>query len=358
MARLFFLSKRRPQQRCLLERPYGRFYHIPNELAKLGHDVHVLLIGHAGNLPETLVRNSVTWHTVDLNLNPLNLIAYCRKKAETIEPDWIIGLSDAWVGWLAGQVSSALDIKLAIDAYDDYEAYMPWNLPLHWLWRKAIGKADLCTAAGPQLAELLNVSRRGKSHTAIIPMAADPEFKPMLKVNCRKELGLPEIAPIIGYAGGWATNRGTENLIKAFRIVRQCQPDALLALTGNPPKHLLSETGVISLGYLQDKQMPVFINALDVSTVITANTRFGRHSYPVKLCEAMACEVPVVATATLPVKWMLNNASSHLLPVGDIASFANAILRQLQTPDTNYPTLNHWSLAAAHFNTLLQRDLR
>ena len=39
---------------------------------------------------------------------------------------------------------------------------------------------------------------------------------------------------------------------------------------------------------------------------------FGRYSYPVKLYEAMACGIPVLATATEPSKWILQNQAMFL----------------------------------------------
>lgn len=353
MARLFFISKRRPQQRCLLERPYGRFHHIPVELAKLGHEVHVLLIGHTGDTPCKIQAKGVIWHVLDLRASPLTLLGDCIKIAKSCNPDWIYGVSDAWVGCLAKHIAGKIGSKLAIDAYDDFESYMPWNFPLHWLWRRAIRGADVCTAAGPQLSKLMDESRTGKSRTEIIPMAADPEFIPMIKSECRAALNLPETAQIIGYAGSWASNRGTDMLLNVFRILRKFQPNIILALTGKPPEHMRRETGVVVLGYLQDFEMPIFINALDVSTVITANTRFGRGSYPVKLCEAMACNIPLVATATDAVKWMLSDAAIHLSPVGDARAFAEAVLKQLHTPKLLYPTPNTWKSVTSKLNEIL-----
>ena len=46
---ILFLSKRRPQNKDLILRPYGRFYYLPKILAERGHNVHVLLLDYKKN---------------------------------------------------------------------------------------------------------------------------------------------------------------------------------------------------------------------------------------------------------------------------------------------------------------------
>lgn len=357
--RLLFLSKRHPQQRDLIERPYGRFHHIPAALAALGHEVQVLLCSHR-RLPSTHTRFAgVDWLCEDVrSLGSAVLYRRLIRYAHAFRPDWVIGMSDTYYGWLARRLASATNAPFAVDAYDNYEAYMPWNLPLHALWRRSIHAADLVIAAGPQLAQRLQSHRRGGSPVEIIPMAADPEFKPLDKQACRLALGLPANARFIGYVGSWARNRGTTMLIDAFRRARAAQPNLQLLLSGKPPREVLSEAGVIGTGYVADAQLPALINALDVACVITADTSFGRYSYPAKLCEAMACGVPVVATATEPVRWMLGDRSNHLAPPGDAASFTERILDLLATPRAEYGPRLTWSDHARWLDYLLSNTGR
>jgi len=352
--RVLFLSKRHPQQRDLIERPYGRFFHLPTALAAMGHDVRVLLCSHHRMAAATLERDGVRWSSHDvLALGPRRLMAMLAQEAEIFRPDWTVGCSDAWYGWLAQVLVERAGGRLAIDAYDNYEAYMRWNLPLHWKWRRSVRAADLVTAAGPQLAERLQSHRRGGRAVEILPMAADPGFVPMDRATCRGRLGLPQDAPLIGYSGGWAGNRGTHVLLECFARVRETRPDARLVLSGRPPPEACAAAGVIALGYLDDAQLPVLLNALDVSCTITADTAFGRYSYPAKLCEAMACKIPVVATATGPVRWMLRDDLRFLAAVGSADSIAQRMLARLETGHVDYGSLPSWADVARHLEQLL-----
>lgn len=352
--RLLFISKRRPQQRDLLERPYGRFFHLPRVLAELGHDVHVVLCSHQ-NLPDTTrIAAGVQWASHDVRtLGPLGIWRKLASYADQLKPDWVIGCSDIWFGLMAKQLAKRTRARLALDAYDNFEAYMPWNIPLHAMWRRAIRSADLVTAAGPQLAELLQSYRRDGLPAQVVPMAADPEFVHRDQRLSRLELGLPIDAPLIGYVGSWAKNRGTDVLVESFRNIRKQQTQARLVLSGKPPTHVQGEPGVIATGYLADEHLPVLINALDVACVITANTSFGRYSYPAKLCEAMACSTPVIATSTEPVSWMLGDRSEHLSPVGDVQALAERTLKLLHTRDSSYGVLPSWESSGGTWHRLL-----
>jgi glycosyltransferase involved in cell wall biosynthesis len=357
--KILFVGKRHPQQRDLIERPYGRFHHLPAGLADLGHEVRVLLVSHR-RLPSVQVHMAgVDWIGEDVrSLGPRFLYRRLIEQARSFRPDWVVGMSDAWYGWLARRLAAAAGARLAIDAYDNYEAYMPWNLPLHWAWRRAVRAADLVTAAGPQLAARLQSHRRDGRRVEVIPMAADPSFRPLEKAASREALGLPENAPLAGYLGSWARNRGTDLLLEAFRIARAALPELRLVLSGKPPTEILTEPGVLGVGYVADAQLPALLNALDVACVITADTRFGRYSYPAKLCEAMACGVPVVATATEPVRWMLDNRADHLVELGNAPAFAERMLGLLVEQRVDHGKYLGWKAPVLRLHGLLTEHRR
>jgi glycosyltransferase involved in cell wall biosynthesis len=353
--RLLFVCKRHPQQRDLLERPYGRFHHLPAQLAARGHEVRVFACSHHRLPSTTLERDGVRWTSHDvLALGPRRLVAAAGAEAVAFQPDWVIGCSDAWYGWLARALAGRTGARLGVDAYDNYEAYMPWNFPLHWKWRRAVRAADLVTAAGPQLAALLQGHRRGGTPAQVLPMTADPEFKVRDRADCRRTLGLPEDAPLLGYVGSWTQSRGSPLIVEAFERVRARRPEARLVLSGRAaPAAVLALPHVIGLGSLPDEHVPLLVSALDVACVVTADTAFGRYSYPAKLCEAMASRVPVVATATPALRWMLDDREAHLAPLGDADAFAARALALLEAPRADYPPLPDWAALAGRFEAML-----
>ncbi len=354
MSKILFICKRRPQQRDLISRPYGRFYNLPLELAKLGNKVTVILIDFHNT--DTLYNNvdGIDWISLDIKkLGIFNFFKQLNHEAKIISPDWIFGLSDSWTGWLAHNLCKTLKCKLAIDAYDNYESYMPWNKPLHWLWRRAIKAADLVTAAGPQLANLLGKYRGNSRAPEIIPMCADNAFEPMDKSLARSRFNLPLDCPIIGYYGGWAQRRGTENILAIFNQIKLAIPNVKLVLSGNPPKSIKHQPGVICLGYIDDELLPYLVNAIDVACIITRNSSFGKFSYPAKLCEAIACKTPVVATATEPVAWMLGNNQNYLVSVNNPTEFSALALKNINLGKVDYVVGESWKSSAKKLDCLI-----
>ena len=351
--RLWFVGKRCPQGRDLISRPYGRFHYLPRWLGKLGHTVEVALISHQGQQAQTLMADDVCWAANDLlTLGPLGIPRWLRQRASDFQPDWVIGVSDAWTGCLAAHVAADLHVPLALDAYDNFEAYMPWNLPLRWMWRRALRKADLVTAAGPQLAALLE--RSHARTVAVLPMAPDPAFFPRPRQVCREQLSLPQDARLIGYFGAWA-KRGIDQLLDAFALARASHPELQLVVSGNPPRAATARPGILRLGYIADELMPLAINACDVVSITSADTAFGRYSYPAKLYEALACEVKVVATRTEPIAWILSNRSAALAAPHDLQALVKGMMDDTAHRDASGP-LQSWEEIAVEYADRLVAD--
>jgi glycosyltransferase involved in cell wall biosynthesis len=231
---------------------------------------------------------------------------------------------------------------------------MAWNWPLHQLWRSALAQADLVTAAGPQLAQLLGKHRTQRAPPQVLPMAADPIFAPRDKAVSRAELGLPAEGRWLGYSGGWGKSRGTEVIAAAHQRARESDPDLGLLLTGRPPAEVLALPGVRALGYIDDALLPAYVSALDAPLVVTAHTGFGDFSYPAKLCEAMACARPVAATATAPVRWMLGEHTRFLAPVGQVEALAKIAGESAALGRFDYGALPTWKHGAALLDGWLQ----
>ena len=356
--RLVFICKRSPQQRDLLTRPYGRFHYLPAHLAQAGHEVKVFLISHRGLDSSRSIVDGIEYSCLDLRrLGPFEVLRSIGTESAPFRPDWVVGFSDTYLGWLAACVARKTVARLAVDAYDNYESYMPWNLPLRYFWRRTVEQADLVTAAGPELAELLQESRSGKSPVQIVPMSADPSFVPMDLAECRTQFGLPIGSPLIGYFGGWGESRGTEVLIDAFAKLRLHVPDAMLVLSGRPPADVTSLPGVRALGYVEDNEIPVLTNAVDVACVICADTAFGRFSYPSKLCEAIACGTTVVGSSTGPISWMLDHDPRYLVRLGDSAELARKIEDALAAGRPDYPDRKTWAEVALLYGNMLSDNL-
>lgn len=352
--KLLFLCKRRPQGRDLLTRPYGRFFHLPHELSLKGHESYLLLLNYRNEPAESMDNQGITWISESIvPLSPLQYYDRARKLIEFIKPDWIVGFSDTYFGILAEHLGRKFGIKSLIDAYDNYESYLPWCAPLHFLWRRVLSQATAVTAAGPQLAELLQKSRPGRP-VFIVPMAADvPGFMPLDQEACRHELNLSLENKIIGYCGSLYRNRGIQTLFDAHDILKSTDRNIDLILTGRKEKGVSLPSSVKWLGYLDDDKISVFLNSLDVATVINRVSRFGKYSYPVKLYEAMRCQIPVIATNTPSVNWILKSDKRFLARPDDPYDLADKISKASTLGRIDYGKQTSWKQSCEAFEDVL-----
>lgn len=361
--RLLFLCKRRPQGKDLITRPYGRFFYLPYHLAQQGHEVTILLLGYDDEFPQHYSKYGIEWYTE--SLRPLSrtggLRAYLKRATSLIEkhpPDWLIGFSDTWYGIIAVHLGAKYNIKTLIDAYDNYESYMPWAKPLHWIWRSTLGRATALSAAGPQLIELMSRNRSGEGQlVGVVPMAADPAFQPLHDTDLRDRLELPQGVPLLGYCGTFYRSRGIEVLFRALELLLVWAPEVKLVVSGRIEQGLeIPESirhAVMLLGYLPDEQIPELINTLDVLLVINRASAFGNYSYPVKLYEAMQCCKPVIATDVGGTGWILKDHPECLVGEEDPEELARRLLDALSWKTKEYASSRDWSYSANVLHDLL-----
>ena len=176
-------------------------------------------------------------------------------------------------------------------------------------------------------------------------MAVDPiGYRPLDRKECRRVLGLPEDVRLIGYLGSLHPNRGPELLFSAYRqLANRLGPAPVqLLLSGRRSPRVQVPADVHWLGYLPQAQMPLLHNALDLLVVVNRDSKFGRYSYPIKLYEAMACGVPVVATDTPATRWILGDHPELLASPGSASALAVRIAAALELGRIDYGPQPTW----------------
>jgi len=340
--------------RDLVARPYGRFFYLPHYLAERGHEVCSLLLDYKPAASLDTRQHGIRWVCESLAYRgPGKYLGKLKQLIHETGPDWIIGFSDTYFGILAERFARKSGIRCCIDAYDNYESYIPWMKPLHLLWRRALSGADLVTAVGPDLADYLSMQRPGRP-AVVIPMAADPVgFRPMDRIECRRRMNLPPGRKFVGYCGALHKNRGIEVLFQAFDLLHHRDPEVSLLLSGRSWKNVPLPGSACSLGYVQDDLMTTLLNCMDVLTVINRATVFGNYSYPVKLYEAMCCQIPVVATETPATRWILRDYPEFLVPPAQPDVLCDRIEQNLKAGRVDYGHIPDWNSACGSFEKAL-----
>ena len=156
------------------------------------------------------------------------------------------------------------------------------------------------------------------------------------KAAAKAALGLPSDKTVIGAVGSLCAEKGHEHLIRAFASIRDRLPDASLLLVGSGPDEKLLARLAQALGcgervhfVAERADIAECVHAMDVFAFPSLSEGFG-----LALAEAMACGVPVVASAVGGVPELVTDGLSGLLvPAGSSEALAGAILRLIENPD-------------------------
>jgi glycosyltransferase involved in cell wall biosynthesis len=152
----------------------------------------------------------------------------------------------------------------------------------------------------------------------------------------RRSLGIPADAVVVGNVARLHPVKNHDLLVAAFERVLKQIPDAHLLLVGDGQlrHHIESAIGAMHLGGrvcitgLVPSTQP-YLNEMDVFALSS-----HIEGTSISLLEAMACEVPVVATAVGGNPRLLRDGDLGLLtPAGDADAFAAAITTVVHDPD-------------------------
>jgi glycosyltransferase involved in cell wall biosynthesis len=306
----------------------------------------MILVDYESGSERSALVDGVHLTSVGLRQNPIGFYRRLVHLTQGVGPDWVVGFSDIWYGIIADHLARSSNARCAIDAYDNYESYIPWAFPAHALWRRAIARADLVTAAGfPLLRHMTRFGCRGR--VAVIPMAADSIFFPRDRTACRLALGLPARGTLIGYAGSLHASRDTKLLQELMRDFESRMPEARFVLCGRQLQALRLPANAMHLGYLPDDQVPLLPNAMDAMLSMNRASKFGDHSYPIKVYESVACGVGCVAARTPATQWMASGVVMGLYTPGNLAELRQSLLDVLNSRSLPHMQSQNWADAGA-----------
>jgi glycosyltransferase involved in cell wall biosynthesis len=135
--------------------------------------------------------------------------------------------------------------------------------------------------------------------------------------------------------------------------LRKKSKDTILVISGRIEEGIDIPEGVIYVGYIEDEEIPVLINCFDCAVVMNKNSKFGNYSYPIKLYEAMACEIPLVVSKTESTAWIMKEYESVLVEPGDIEELSAAINKSISLGRVQYGPTVSWQDNAKKIEAVL-----
>jgi len=357
---ILVLCKRRYTNRDLIGERYGRLYHLPAELAARGHRVDVLCLDYPWNKRTKRDRDEegVAWHSHAFPWGALSFSGRAVRMGRRMQANLVLGMADSIYGVWAESVARKLGCSYAFDLYDNFETFTNIKLPgMSAKYRSALQNASVLSCVSDHLKDYIKDRYSPSGGLVTVPNYVDGTvFRPLNKQECREALGLPQQVPLVGFFGAIDHDRGINELFRGWEEVREKRPDAWLILAGKVGSNVRlpgTESQVRYLGLLPFDRMPACINACDVVTVFNIDSPFGRHCFPQKLCEYMACGVPIVATDVGAVSEFLRSWPCCKYAQGRTEQFAERTLAFINGLKVDYGRVPTWSDVVVSWEELL-----
>jgi glycosyltransferase involved in cell wall biosynthesis len=223
--------------------------------------------------------------------------------------------------------------------------YVVWSQGHIPLGRKCVTTivlrdADAVIALSDHMKEELQ--RMWPRDISIIPNGIDLQrFETVSQEAARSRLGIGADERIVLYVGRLDSVKGLPYLVEAINLVKQREPRAHLVLVGDGPEREKLELLVDSLGVskyvrfvgrVEPEGVPVYLAAGDVFVLPSVREGFG-----IVILEAMAAELPIVATNVGGIPSIIENETNgFLVEPQDAAQIADKVSLILNSPQMKF----------------------
>jgi glycosyltransferase involved in cell wall biosynthesis len=193
--------------------------------------------------------------------------------------------------------------------------------------------------------KIIAVSNATKKY--VLSLGADPaktmvlhngvdlnRFKPQPETQAamRRKLDLPSDASVALTVRRLVYKNGIDTLLESARIAVKKSPRLIYLVVGGGPdyaevkakaKQLGIEKNFRLAGFISDQELPLYYNTADFF-VLPSKSGEG---LPLVALEAMACGLPVVATAVGGIREIMIDGYGEIVPADNPASMAEAIVK-------------------------------
>ncbi|HOZ48280.1 MAG TPA: glycosyltransferase [Candidatus Hydrogenedentes bacterium] len=194
------------------------------------------------------------------------------------------------------------------------------------------GLPDHYIAVCEQVAVVLDAFGVPRRRISVVHSSIDParfDVPPL----ARAELGVPDGVPLVGNVAALVGHKDHANLLAATKVALRAIPNLHLVIAGEGELRPAIEAEIRALGL--GGHVSLLGHRTDVPRILRALDAFVLSSYAEGIggatIEALACELPVVATAAGGVGEVVRNEETGLLvPVRDGDALGQAMVRMLE----------------------------
>jgi glycosyltransferase involved in cell wall biosynthesis len=210
--------------------------------------------------------------------------------------------------YLAGMLAKKYKKPFIVTQHNTWIDYKSWlnimeNMNDLTIGKSVLKRADRILTVSKETMKYVLRLGADKVKTSVMYNGVDTNcFRYAKKGESREKLGLPKNRKIIFSVRRLVYKNGLDTLIESAALVARAYPDILFVVAGKGPSKQLIENRIKELGienntkltgFVPDELLPVYYNAADYFVLPSASGE----GLPLVLFEAMACGLPVVATA-------------------------------------------------------------
>jgi len=319
------------------------------ELARRGHDIH--FISYASPFRLRGFAERVTFHEVTQLEYPLfeqsspYALALAVKQHEVAKREQLdlmhvhYAIPHAATAWLAKQMleHEGLHLKIVTTLHGTDITLVGQDPSYYTLTKFSIEQSDAVTAVSAYLREeTYRAFGCGDCEVRVIPnFISAADYHPPTDDSFRRRLAPKGGGRVLVHVSNFRPVKRIGDVVKIFAGVRKQLP-ATLVLVGDGPDRDATEQQVDSLGLRKDVR---FLGKVEsVGDVLRGADLFllpsATESFGLAALEAMACGVPVIASAAGGIPEVVEDGKTGFLaPPGDVATMIDRSLRVLGNPD-------------------------
>jgi len=244
-------------------------------------------------------------------------------------------------GWLAATLRPRPPLVVSIHnlVLDEVAG---WSAPLlRRLEERLPGRADATIAISGEVARRF-AGRPGADRIRVIPPAGPPPVPMRSPQQVRAELGVAADEELVVTAARLHAQKGLHVLLDAAAAVRDQRPGLRWFVFGDGPLRAELEQSITARGLEQVVHLagarPTVDSELAAADLVVVTSQW--ESGPLVVLEALALGRPVVSTDVGLVREVIDPASGRVVPVGDAARLADAVVAALagsSRPDGEVP---------------------
>ena len=359
--KILVLMKRFGSNKDMVKENFGREIRLFEQLTK---KYKIDFICPDNHLREKffIKKNGINFFVVPVSfLNPFIMLKTIKKAINKNNYDLIIPTTEPLIGIVGYYFSRKYQIPMIYEVQDNYEIYDSYKIPfVKFIEHNVIKNSNYVFYSNYQLMKKLKFLR--KNNIGVIENGVDLKlFRKVARKVARKTLKINQNIKLVTYTGSISKDRGIDNLIKAVAQLRKKDDSIYLLLSGKLEKDInIKRSFIIYKEFPKREQLVLGLNSSDVLVIASNDNEFTRYSFPQKLFEFMAVDVPVVATAVGDVVRILQPFQGSLCKPGSIEDLKNKITIQIKKKSMNYRkvAMNYtWEKLSKKLDKIIQKSL-